>query len=255
MIRFLILIGLGAAAAGGLGAQPLHLITVGDPAAGYLGIGSVDINAERAKELKLPGEIGVEVTRLDATSPAATAGLRLQDVLVEYNGQRVEGEVQLERLIRETPPGREVRIQVIRNGYAQSLIARIGVKPATRVSQIGFLPLGASAAGIIPDIPTPRMSWRNGLGAEWETLDGQLAAFFGVKDGGVLVRSVTNGSAAERAGLKAGDVIIRVGDARVATPADVSVRIRAVREPSAAVTIMRDKRELTVSIPLEGTQN
>lgn len=255
MIRFLVLVGLGAAAASGLEAQPLRVITIGDPAAGYLGIGSVDINAERAKELKLSEEIGVEVTRLERDSPAAAAGLRLEDVLVQYNGQRVEGEVQLERLIRETPPGRDVRIQVIRNGYAQTLIARIGVKPAMRASQIGFLPLGASAAGVIPDIPTPRMSWRNGLGAEWETLDGQLAAFFGVKDGGVLVRSVTTGSAAERAGLKAGDVIIRVGEAKVATPADVSVRIRAVREASAAVTIVRDKREMTVSIPLEGTQN
>lgn len=251
MIRILMAIGLAVSA---VEAQPLRVITVGDPAAGYLGIGSVDINTERAKELKLPEEVGVEVTRLERDSPAAAAGLRLQDVLVEYNGQRVEGEVQLERLIRETPPGREVRIQVIRNGYSQNLIARIGVKPVIRAAQIGFLPLGPASAAL-PDIPTPRMSWRNGLGAEWETLEGQLAAFFGVKDGGVLVRSVTNGSAAERGGLRAGDVIIRVGDARVATPADVSAHIRAVREPSAAVTVVRDKREMTLAIPLEGAQN
>lgn len=254
MIRFFVFIGLGAAAAGTLEAQPPRVITVGEATVGYLGIGYADINAESAKALKLPEEIGVQVTQLDPKSPAAAAGLRLDDVVVEYNGQRVEGQVQLTRLISETPPGREVRIQIMRNGYSQNLVAKIGVKPLGP-PRARFTALAPSGPGAIPDIPTPRMSWRNGLGAEWETLDGQLAAYFGLKDGGVLVRSVLEGSAAERAGLKAGDVIVRVGDTRVATPADVSVHIRAVREPSATVTIVRDKHEMTLAIPLEGRQN
>src|SRR4029077_20129445 len=96
--------------------------------------------------------------------------------------------------------------------------------------------------------------WRNGLGAEWEAVDGQLASSFGVKDGGVLVRSVMAGSPAERGGLRAGDVIVRVGDARVTTALDVSGRIRAVREQTANLTVVRDKKELTLAIPLDGSR-
>ncbi len=247
MIRFLMAVGLGAAAVSGVEAQPRH----SEAAVGYLGIGSVDINAELAKELKLPEEVGVEVTKLEPGSPAAVAGLRLNDVIVQFNGQRVEGQNQFVRLLSETPPGREVRIQIYRNGYAQSLIAKIGVKPP-EVQQVRLAPFGFYAGGAGPDIPTPRMSWRNGMGAEWETVDGQLAAWFGVKDSGVLVRSVASGSVAERAGLKAGDVIVRVGDTRVATPADVSGLIRAGRAPAAMVIIVRERREMSLTIPLGG---
>jgi len=68
---------------------------------------------------------------------------------------------------------------------------------------------------------------------------------------GVLVRSVTKGSAAEKAGIKAGDVITRVGDSKVSTPADVSSRLRAVRGKPVPVTLMRDRKEVTVNVSLE----
>ena len=78
----------------------------------------------------------------------------------------------------------------------------------------------------IPDVPRPVVSWRSSiLGIEGESLDSQLADFFGVKEG-VLVRSVVKGSAAEKAGLKAGDVIVRVDDTKVATPREVSSAVR-----------------------------
>src|ERR1700691_3588562 len=120
--RYFVLVALGGLAAR-VGGQPRQVFPVGNAAAvGYLGVGCRDIDAEEAKALKLPEEVGAEVTSLAATSPAAAAGLRLDDVIVLYNNQRVEGQAQLYRLISETPPGREVRIQIFRKGYPQYLV-------------------------------------------------------------------------------------------------------------------------------------
>src|SRR5512139_2437444 len=57
----------------------------------YLGVGVAEINADRAKALKLKEERGVEITRVEDDSPAAKAGLKVGDVVLEYNGQRLEG--------------------------------------------------------------------------------------------------------------------------------------------------------------------
>ena len=95
------------------------------------------------------------------------------------------------------------------------------------------------------------------LGLEEETLpaDGQLADFFGVKEG-VLVRSVTHESPAEKAGLKAGDVIVKVGDSKVSTSRDVATALRAARpDRGVPVTVVRNKKEVALSVTLEDRRN
>jgi serine protease Do len=246
------LIGLGGSVMEG---QPLRLIDVADiPTVSYLGIGWHDVNAEMAKALKLPEEGGVEVTKLDPNSPAAAAGIKEGDVLMQYGGERVQGTEQLLRLLRETPAGREVKLQIYRDGASQIVSAKIVLRPAT-LNQGVLVPI---QPGLLPfqgarqDVPVNRMSWVSGvLGAELESLEGQLADSFGVKIG-VLVRSVMRGSAAGRAGLRAGDVITQVDDAKVATATDVSGRIRASRGPSAMLTVLRDHHELSLIVAVDG---
>src|SRR5579864_4276068 len=75
----------------------------------YLGVNLAEIDSARAKELKLKEPSGVEITRVEEASPAEKAGLKPNDVVLEYNGQRVEGMEQFGRLVRETPGGREVK--------------------------------------------------------------------------------------------------------------------------------------------------
>ena len=77
---------------------------------GYLGIGGLDISPDRAKALNLKEERGVEVSSLAEEGPAAKAGIKEGDVVLEFNGQAVEGTTQFQRLVRETPPGRQVKI-------------------------------------------------------------------------------------------------------------------------------------------------
>jgi serine protease Do len=220
----------------------------------YLGVNLQDISADRAKTLKLPEEAGVEITRVEANSPAAAAGLQSGDAVVEYNGQRVEGIEQFSRLVRETPAGREVKLRIFRNGAAQMVTAKIG---SHNVGPFGTAPLSVAPllnSGGWPDsFQSFQSTWRSsGLGLEAEALSGQLADYFGVKEG-VLVRSVMKDSAAEKAGIKAGDVIIKAGDSKIATPADLSSRIRpALRQQSVSLTLMRDHKEMTVNVQGEG---
>ena len=104
----------------------------------------------------------------------------------------------------------------------------------------------------IPEIPHPVIAMQSrSLGVESESLNPQLGEFFGVKEG-VLVRSVTKGSAAEKAGFKAGDVITKVGDRKISNPRDISSALRAA--PSGKplpVTVTRDKKEMTLNVPIE----
>src|SRR5262249_23210742 len=79
----------------------------------------------------------------------------------------------------------------------------------------------------------------------------QLADFFGVKDG-VLVKSVTRNSAAEKAGIKAGDVIVKVDDTHVNTTSEISSALRAARSKSTVtVTVVRNKKEMPLTVTLD----
>jgi serine protease Do len=238
---------------------------------GYLGIGVAEITSESAKELKLPEVRGVEITRVEEDSPAAKAGLKPDDVVLEYNGQRVEGTEQLTRMVRETPPGRQVQLVISRNGSRQSLTVTTGQARSLPVIVGGIPAPGAAGAPPnrdmqrqfdemqqrmrefrMPDLPEPFMSWRSStLGIEGEPLTSQLADFFGVSKG-VLVRSVTKGSPADKAGIKAGDVIVKVNGVEVSSPAQISARIRLLgARQTFPVTLVRNRQDTTLSVTLD----
>jgi serine protease Do len=209
-----------------------------------------EIDADRAKTLKLHEEAGVEVTRVEPDSPAEHAGLKIGDVIMQYNGLHVEGMEQFSRLVHETPAGREVKLDIIRAGMPQVVTARIGARRPAPFAALQAPPTERFEMHM-PDLPRSFMSWRSSaLGIECESLEGQLAQYFGVKEG-VLVRSVTKGSAAEKAGIKAGDVITKIDDAKVAAPSDISSRIRSMRGKSIPMVLMRDRVEMTLTVAVE----
>jgi serine protease Do len=223
----------------------------------FLGIGVQEIDNDRAKALNLREERGVEVTRVEDDSPAAKGGIKMNDVVLEYNGERVEGVEQFMRMVRETPPGREVKLSIARNGSPQQLTMKTGSRKTWMTSRYGEvgspeLPRIEIPEINIPDVPRAFMSWRSSVvGIEAESLDSQLAEYFGVKEG-VLVRSVVRGSAAEKAGLRAGDVIVKIDDSRVTNPREISASIRSSRsKKTVPVQVIRDKREVTLHLPVE----
>jgi serine protease Do len=237
----------------------------------YLGVGGKEISSERARALKLKEERGAEITSVDPGGAAAKAGLKEGDVVLEFNGQKVESWEQLKRLVRETPIHRDVKIGVWRNGSEQMLTATIGARKemtielgdGSMITPDWAQPMPAPA----PMPPSPPMTampampsfdmpafrtlmGTSSLGIIGEALgqETQLAEFFGVKEG-VLVRSVNKDSAAEKAGMKAGDVITKVDDTAISTPQQISSALRAARSKSSVtVTVIRSKKEMTLTV-------
>jgi serine protease Do len=227
---------------------------------GYLGIGGLDISPERAKALNLKEERGVEVSSLAADGPASKAGIKEGDVVLEFNGQPVQGTAQFQRLVRETPVGRQVKIAVWRSGAAQTITATVGENRQTTVIAPGDGSWNFSMPEIpaMPNIEIPRfqMSLQNPmLGIVGESLgqEDQLADFFGVQDG-VLVRSVKKGSAAEKAGIKAGDVITKVDDSKVTSSTEITRVLRGLKSKKTfGVTVVRNRKEMPLTVTMEST--
>jgi serine protease Do len=244
-------------------ARSAQVITV-QKGGGYLGIGGVEVSPERVKALNLKEERGVEVSRVMEDGPAAKAGIKEGDVVLEFNGTPVQGTSQFQRMVSETPIGRQVKITVWRNGAAQTLTATIGE------SKGGFTAIGPDDIHTwsfnmpnmppmprMPELNMPRLemlSSNSGLGIYGESLadSEQLAEFFGVTDG-VLVRTVMKGSAAEKAGMKAGDVITKIEDSRISNPGDISRTLRSLRgrKTTITVTVVRNKKEMPLTVTID----
>src|SRR5579864_2500101 len=240
LTKALVLLGLGAAAfAGTREAVALQFNTTPEVYSfssggrSYLGVDIQDVTADRVGALKLKEERGVEVTMVDQDAPAGKAGIKEHDVILEFNGGKVESEEQLRRMLRETPPGRSVTLGISRDGNPMNITLQLGdrakiagaMKPRIVIPQVR-----------IPEVEVPgfaiqMQTYSSVLGAQTENLSRQLGEYFGVKDGeGVLVRSVEKGSAAEKAGLKAGDVIVRADNEKLSDRADLSQVLRNHRE-------------------------
>jgi serine protease Do len=232
----------------------------------YLGVDTRDITADRLSDLKLKEEHGVEVTLVDQDAPAGKAGLKEHDVILNLNGNQVESVEQLRRMIREIPPGRLVTLGISRDGQAMTVKAQL----ADRKKTFGMGTSGGKAftfampAMPIPAIPAvpaiPEMdvpvsivvvhsSARSGLMVE--NLTPQLGDFFGAKDGqGVLVRSVEKGSRAEKAGFRAGDVIVKVNGESISDSGDFTHAMHGRKSSSVSVGIIREKKEQTLTLAL-----
>ncbi|MFZ3340157.1 MAG: PDZ domain-containing protein [Terriglobales bacterium] len=234
----------------------------GGSGSSYLGVDIADVTSERLSELKLKQEEGAEITMVDQDAPAGKAGLHEHDVILSMNGTAVESAAQLRRMIKETPPGRVVSLGISRDGQPMT----IKVQLADRKKSVSWTPenheykFEMPPMPSIPDIDIPisvviaHSSLRSGLVVE--NITPQLGDFFGVKGGkGVLVRTVEKGSRGEKAGFRAGDVIVKVNDQLVHDSSDFTHALRESRSGSAAVTVMRDKREQTITITLPGRKD
>jgi serine protease Do len=239
----------------------------------YLGLALSDIDPDRAKTLKLDEPRGVEVARVEQGSPAEKAGIKPGDALLTYNGETILGAQQLGRLVRETPAGRKVKVQLWRDGKTETLaVTTESREPQVRDIEAELKRLRDSyprspgederarnwireqMLNMAPYIPSPMLMWSiPALGIECETVDSQLAEYFGVKRG-MLVRSVAKDSPAEKAGLKAGDVLTSIGGRAVTSSHDITGFLRMQRQQGTptSVGIVREHKQLTLKIaPLE----
>lgn len=231
----------------------------GDADTGWLGVEMTEVTAEKAKGLNLKSDHGVLVTEVLPDGPAAKAGLQTNDVVLEYDGHEVEGTVQFRRLVRETPPGRSVGLTVLRAGHEEKLTIQVGNRARNVESEWREetpLSLPPQAFNFKMEMPELFMGMTPTLGIEAEDVTGQLGAYFHVPgDDGVLIRSVSAGTPAAKAGLKAGDVITRVDGITVTTLAELRSQLRQKREEKTVkLMVMRQGSPVSVTVMLESPE-
>ncbi len=233
-------------------------------AGSWLGVETQEVSSEKAKSLKLSSERGALIGKVLPDSPANKAGLKENDVVTEINGQRVEGTAQFRRMIREIPGGRAVQLSVWRDGKQQTITATLGKSEERRNAMVKVSPQGYSFR--MPEMNMPEVpefhnfflnngmliSGKPRLGIDAEDLTGQLGNFFGVPEGeGILVRNVNSDSPAEKAGLKAGDVITSFNSERIRTAGELREKLASVEGgKSITLGLVRNKSEVKVTVEL-----
>jgi serine protease Do len=233
---------------------------------GYMGVLVGEIDSDSAAKLKLKDAHGVVVTLIDHDAPAAQAGVRVNDVVLQVNGQAVENTEQFSRVMREIPAGRSVSLVISRDGAVQTIAVQLadrkkmehdvwnrldnGSDQSTSAPGMGIL---SGGSGDVPSggfhIPFVGSSTLN-VGALVEPLTSQMADYLGIQSG-LMIKQVARKSQAEAAGLKAFDVILKVGPDGIATTADWDRALRANQGKPVPVTILRDRRQQTVTLQVD----
>lgn len=191
------------------------LVREGKVVRGWLGVSIQEVTPELAKQFDVKNSEGALVGDVTAGSPADKAGMRSGDVITQYNGKAVSSNTDLRFMVAQTPVGSTVPVRVVRQGREQALSVNIGEQPkdmaqagGRRFDRGGRESRGYSNAlrGLGVDNITPEFARRFGLRGNTE---------------GVIVTDVEQGSAAETAGVRPGDIITEVNRKRVTNVDDM----------------------------------
>jgi len=236
---------------------------------GYLGVLVTDVDNDSATKLKLKEARGALITLIDHDAPAGQVGLRVNDVVLEVNGQRVEGAEQFGRMLKEMPAGRKVSLLLSRDGATQTLEVQLCDRKVMEQdvwNKLGHQSEGGSSApstlGILtgtgdagtPGFHMPFFGSSLNVGAMVEPLTPQTADFLGIQSG-ILVKQVARKSEAAAAGFKAKDVILKVGNEAIKTTADWDRTLRSNQNKPVQVTILRDGKQQVLNLQVDSKHN
>jgi serine protease Do len=232
---------------------------------GYLGVDMRDVDSSQVGSLKLKDAKGAEILVVDRDAPACKAGIKPKDVILEMNGQPIDGAEQLRRMLRESPAGKNVDFVISRDGVLSTVSVQLADRatigeqawnkhqtvpePLPSLGLVGNTGLiGEGGGGGLGGMFTGHVNALH-IGAAVNPVTPQLATYFGVKAGaGLLVASVEKNSPAAAAGLRAGDVVLKVNQDAVVTRADWERVMRENAEKTVQITLVRDKKEQTITM-------
>lgn len=237
----------------------------------YLGIEFHDTTDEQIATLHLTGPRGAEIALVDHDGPAGLAGLQPHDIVLQIDGQNIDAAETLSRKIRESAPGKVISLSILRFGHALTITAKLAdyremekvwhKQPPLAETQPG----DSGADNILVQRYGPAPSQKlppHGTGfigtvlrtspytgASLDAMEPQLAGFFGVPPKtGLLVHEVETNSPAAQAGLRAGDVVLRMDGTPVATTSDWTRHLRTIKGLAVVLTVLRDHHELTMTM-------
>jgi len=206
------------------------------------------------------GQDGVLVSRVSSDSPAKAAGIQRGDLITRIDGKEVSDSDQLSDEIESHKVGEKISVTLLRGGRERTVVITLAERP----DDLDDAPMVAPRPPRAPRAPgVPRMFWGNDfdhlmsfnnrgrLGVRVESLNDELGEAFDVPEGkGVLVLQVLDDTPAEEAGMKAGDVIVRVGTRNIEDHDDLT---RALRSSSGKVEVevvrKGARRVLTPTLP------
>jgi len=231
---------------------------------GYLGVDLAEVDQQKAQSLKLKEVRGAVITLVDHDAPAGQIGLKVNDVVLQLNGQNIEGVEQLRRMLREIPAGRKVSLAISRDGNIQTLDVQLADRRVMehevwdRIGSGGDVFAAGPSMGILAegDAPlaggfhVPFFGSSLNIGALVEPLTTQMAEYLGVP-GGLMVKQVARKSEAAAAGLKAFDVILKVGPDAISTLAGWEHALHANQGKPVQVTVLRDRKQQTLTLQVD----
>jgi serine protease Do len=220
-----------------------QLETTGHVTRGYLGVASQPVSETMAKALHLTDQGGALVASLVSDGPAAKAGVQPGDVIQAVNGQKVTSPHDLAMDIANVKPGDTAKLDVLRNGEQQTISVAVTEIPNDRTADAGgeSAPQGKVGVALAPLSPDVRSRLNLPQGTK-----------------GAVVAEVQSGSAAEAAGIQAGDVIVGVGSKAVSSPEDAVKAIHAAtkdKDGALALRIIRDGQTAFVAVTLNQNGN
>lgn len=231
----------------------------------FLGVYAEDVSKENMSRYGQSQVRGVAITDVVKSSPAERAGLKKGDVILRFENEPVTSVRKLNRLVSESAPDQSARLSISRLGSEQEVTVTLGKRSENADAWTMITPPGGVFRGVNPkDFPNMqqfpgmgpngdgnfRFAFGNNrrIGVSTQQLTDQLADFFGVKGGGVLITSVNENSPAAKAGLKAGDVITAVDDEKVEGPGDVSRALNKKEDGDVTLTVVRDRNTRTFKV-------
>jgi serine protease Do len=244
----------------------------------YLGVFPQTLSEQQAADLGVSPAQGVHLMKVIPNSPADKAGLQRGDVIVSINGQPVVNVEHFRDLLRKQTPGQAMSLGIVRNKQLNTVTV-VPEKPQVSVMTLPdgpfsitvHPPLDAAQLQEIkemaeqmrrqgeqlreklkpqPEFFTFSVSDRGRLGIRTQPLSEQLARYFGAP-GGLLITEVRPGSPADKAGLRAGDCILKIGDREVRSSRDLLQELRQVETGDVKLTLIRDKQPLVVTLKPE----
>jgi serine protease Do len=213
---------------------------------GWLGVAIQDVSSDIEKAMGLKsGHKGALVSDVTKKSPADSAGIKEKDIIVQFGEETIADASDLQKAVADTKPGTKVTVVLLRRGEKKTIDVVVGPQKVSKTIVIAS-PRGGNAFEVFSGS-------RNIQGMSVRQLNEQLAKYFDVAEGsGVLVWEVGKGSAAEKAGITAGDVITVIGKKKIKELRDVSRALGIYDEgEKAEIEIVRKGTKKTVTLEVE----
>ena len=190
---------------------------------GWLGVRIQNVDEGIAESLGLGAPRGALVAGIDDKGPAKPAGLKAGDVIVKFDGKEVKESRDLPKIVASTPVGKEVQVGIVRDGKDQDLTVKLGRLEDTEKQ-------ASLEKGQSEDVP--KSAAQSALGMELSMLSDDLRKKFAIKDTvkGVAVTAVDPNSPANDKAIKPGDVVVEINQIAVTDPADVALKIKAIKD-------------------------